>query len=106
MPFDLCRNIFHSIFPDSNDELVPKSIEFPIQLGFDKSFYNYFNRNSSRASQYIKEVVELSAELFSQPKSKLPIISWAIDSEILELQNIRFHADQMCSENSQPSTVR
>ena len=103
---DIKSNLCPIFFSGSNDESIPKSIEFPIQLGFDKSFYNYFNRNSSRASQYIKEVVELSSELFSQPSSKLPVISWAIDSEILELQNIRFHADQMCSENSQPSTVR
>ena len=75
---------------------LPKSIEFPIQLGFDKSFYNYFNKNSYRATQYIKEVVELSSEFFSQPNSKLPIISWNIDSEILELQNIRLSAYQMC----------
>ena len=74
---DIKSNLCSISFSGSNDESIPKSIEFPIQLGFDKSFYNYFNKNSSRASQYIKEVVELSSELFSQSSSKLPVISWA-----------------------------
>ena len=90
-------------FSDLENTLIPKSIAFPVQLGFDRSFYKYFNRNGTAATQFINEVIELSSQFFSQPDSKLPIITFDIESEILALKRIRFRADQMCSDNSRPS---
>lgn len=84
-----------------NDSSIPTSIAFPIQLGFDISFYNYFNRNQSTAEKYIKEVVELSSELFNQVNSKLPKITLKFEQEILALKNIEFHADDMCDNSRQ-----
>ena len=48
-------------------------------------------------------MVALSSEFFVQLDSKLPKITWKFEEEILALKKIKFHADEMCSENSQPS---
>jgi hypothetical protein len=83
------------------DLRIPKSIKFPLDLGYDKKLYNYFKSSHSATKRFIREIVALAGPFFKPPYSTnagLPTITWAT-SDIKEIFTDT-NADKFCDEGN------
>jgi len=84
---------------DPNDgSIIPKTITFPLDLGYDKRLYDHFGSHSS-TRKFIQQIFVLASAFFKQPHNTgLPTISWDLGN-IKPYFDIRINADQLCSTN-------
>ena len=79
-------------------EQLPESITIPLQLGYDKKFFNFFNKNHYAAEAFVRKVFLLSVDFFIQIQidRNFPVITWKIDQEIARFVNISINSDEQC----------
>jgi len=78
---------------------IPKDIiTFPLDLGYDKGFKEYFGSDSKTKAFLLKTAV--LAQHFFKQTHKLPIIQWNIKNDIEPYINIKITADELCDKSA------
>ena len=77
---------------------LPRSITIPLQIGYEDTFFHFFDKNHYEAEAFIKKVVDLSVDYFIQKDRKFPVITWKIEREIARFVNISINSDEACLE--------
>jgi len=80
--------------PTEEEFILPKSLTFPIDLGYDNRLLNYFGSHSA-TKNFILETVSVSSDYFNRPSTGLPIITFDI-VDIKHYGSIDITADQLC----------
>ena len=75
---------------------IPKSLRIPLDLGYDKKLYDYFQGDHVATRNFIQELVVVSSPFFKLRGSKLPPITWLTEGGIISYDNISITADQHC----------
>ena len=75
---------------------LPESITIPLQLGYENTFFLFFNKNHYEAEAFIKKVVDLSVDYFIQKGRNFPVVTWKIEREIARFVNISINSDEAC----------
>ena len=77
------------------DLRVPKSLTFPLDLGYDNRLLRHFRGSHSATKRFIEDTVFLSSSYFKRPSTGLPIITFDI-VDIKHYGSIDITADQFC----------
>jgi hypothetical protein len=77
---------------------LPESITIPLQLGYESTFFLFFNKNHYEAEAFVKKIFDLSVDYFIQIQKdrNFPVITWKIDQEIARFVNISINSDELC----------
>merc|ERR1712194_918804 len=77
---------------------LPESITIPLQLGYENTFFLFFNKNHYEAEAFVKKIFDLSVDYFIQIQKdrNFPVITWEIDREIARFVNISINSDELC----------
>jgi len=89
---------------EDDGTIVPKVINFPLDLGYDKGLYNQFGSHSL-TRKFIQEIVLVASKFFKQPQTGLPTISWELGN-IKPYFDISINADQLCSNNDKQKEAK
>jgi len=81
---------------------VPKSLTFPLDLGYDNRLLKHFGGSHSATKSFIQDTVFLSSSFFKRPSTGLPIITFDT-LDIKHYDSIDITADQLC-ESSRKQT--
>lgn len=89
-----------------SSESLPRSITIPLQIGYERKFFEYFDRSHFKAEAFIKEVAALSMDYFIQVQKKrdFPTITWKIDREIVRYINVNINSDERCEQVGEYNT--
>ena len=77
---------------------VPKSLTFPLDLGYDNRLLKHFGSHSA-TKNFILKTVSVSSLYFNRPSTGLPIITFDI-VDIKHYGSIDITADQLCDNKS------
>ena len=82
---------------------LPESITIPLQIGYEKNFFEFFNKNHYEAEAFIKRVVDLSVDYFIQIQKdrNFPVITWKIEREIARFVDISINSQELCDRHKQ-----
>ena len=85
---------------------VPKSITFPLDLGYDKRLYNHFGSHAATTT-FVQKVVLLASSFFKKPWTGLPSISFKTGN-IKSYFDSYINSDLLCSNryNAQAKRLR
>jgi len=85
---------------------VPKSITFPLDLGYDKRLYNHFGSHAA-TTIFVQKVVLLASSFFKKPWTGLPSISFKTGN-IKSYFDSYINSDLLCSNryNTQAKRLR
>ena len=85
---------------------LPESITIPLQLGYENTFFLFFNKNHYKAEAFVKKVFDLSVDYFIQIQKRrnFPVITWKLDREIARFVNISINSDEVCHKDRQGRT--
>ena len=77
---------------------LPRSITIPLQIGYEKKFFEFFDKSHYEAEAFIKKVVDLSVDYFIQKGRNFPVVTWKIEREIARFVNISINSDEACGQ--------
>jgi hypothetical protein len=79
---------------------IPKSITFPLDLGYDKGLQGHFDGSDSDSKRFIQEIVILATSFFKRPSTGLPTITFDTASGVTPYLDTSINSDKMCSGTS------
>ena len=100
--------VTHETQGDESVESLPRSITIPLQIGYEKRFFEHFDRSHFKAEEFIREVAALSMNYFIQVQNDrdFPTITWKIDRKIERYIDFNINSDELCDKVDHESKIK